>query len=768
MDAAALGSGLHRRLSAKLGAAPLLGLFAATLFLSALLLFSVQPMFAKIVLPRLGGSPSVWAVSMCFFQAVLLAGYCYAHALNRYAPPRLAPVIHLALLAATLLALPIGLSASAQEPPAGDAYLWLIGTLASGVGLPFFAVSANAPLLQSWFARTGHKNAGDPYFLYGASNLGSLVALLAYPFLLEPFLGVATQKSVWTVGFAGLGLGIAACGIALHGSIGRRDAVAVATAPAGTTSPRPTWRQRLSWVGLAAVPSGLLVAYSTYLTTDLASAPFLWVLPLAAFLATFILVFTERPLLNHAILQKLQPVLLCLSLLGLAVSGSNGWGIAILGSTGAFLVTTLVAHRELYLRRPGASDLTEFYLWMSLGGVTGGVFAAIIAPQIFNAIWEFPLLLVLGMACRTGVVARPPASMDLRALVRIAVLALACMLAIGIATRAGLFPANNLPLILFLSGFAGLAVLASQQPLSQFVYAAIMGMTLVILPSAMNRGLSERSFFGVHYVSTSPDKKERHLMHGTTLHGAERLVDATGNPVAAAPPSTYYYPGSPMAQGTSAARVAAGKLDAGLNVGIVGLGAGSMACNSRPGEHWRFFEIDPVVVRLARDSGHFTFLSRCQPKADIVVGDARLTLTKEAPGAFDYLVVDAFSSDSVPVHLLTVEALQLYLSRLAPNGILAMHVSTRHLELTSVVAALARAIPGTKAVLAADNGIPDGEGSDSAPSLVVFVTKTETAMQPIRVYPFVSKLSLTAVTPWTDDYSNILSAFWRRYASTRN
>jgi hypothetical protein len=763
MDAAALRQSLARQLVAHRDSRASLLLFAGTLFLSALLLFSVQPMFARMVLPRLGGSPSVWAVSMCFFQAVLLAGYAYAHALNRYAPARMAPLLHLTLMAGALLALPIGLPASWPEPPAGDAYLWLIGTLAVGVGLPFLAVSANAPLIQAWFARSGHAHARDPYFLYGASNLGSLIALLAYPVLIEPFSGLGAQAGLWTAGFVALGLGLVACGLMMAANTRAMGAEAdpAPAAASGALGVAPTWSRRLAWIALAAVPSGLLVAFTSYLTTDIASAPFLWVLPLAAFLATFILVFCDEPKVSKKLLLALQPALVAAVLFGLAAPGSKGWAIAIIAGSAAFLVTTLVAHRELFEQRPGAAHLTEFYLWMSLGGVIGGVFAALIAPQLFSTIWEFPLLLIAGMACRPGVLAVRPGSEDSREAAFIGLGALTVLLAIAAAMRGGLMPATTLPRFLFLGGFAVLALISRRQPLRQLVATAVMGATIFILPSAMNRGDAERSFFGVHRVTLTADGEMRLLMHGTTIHGAERLVDtATGARLAEPLPATYYHPAGPMAQGVDVARRATGKTEGGLSVGMVGLGAGSMACYSRANEAWRFYEIDPVVVRIAQDPSRFTFLKRCRPAADIVVGDARLTLAKEPDGRFDYLIIDAFSSDAVPVHLLTVEAISLYLDKLAPAGLLAMHVSNRHLDLVQVAAAVTRQVPGTF-VLLADDRTPD-KGFDTAQSHVVYISRSKPTMQEVAKLPFVGPMPDTNIRPWTDDYSDILGAILRK------
>ena len=755
MSSATLAASVSRRIDALKTTGAALAVFAGTIFLSALLLFSVQPMFAKMVLPKLGGSPSVWAVSMCFFQAALLGGYCYAHAVNRWLPTRIAPLVHLTLLALAMLALPIGLPAFGQEPPAGDAYLWLIGVLAVGVGLPFFAVSANAPLLQAWFARSGHPHAADPYFLYAASNLGSLIALLAYPLLIEPASGAAAQANVWTVGFVGLAVAIAACAMLLMAG---QPTTSDAAHPLVSDAPAPTWAKRAEWVGLAFVPSGLLVAFSTYVSTDIASAPLLWVLPLAWFLLTFVVTFRDRPLLPHAWMLRLQTVFVGTTLLGLAFPGGRGHAVATVASVGAFLVSTLVAHRELYVRRPAASGLTGFYLWMSLGGMLGGVFAAIASPQLFSSFWELPLLLVLGMLCRPGLAhawrtdaSRSEACLMLAAIVTGCVV-YAVLLKAGAASPL-YYASSTLALVTLVY-----AVAARETPVRQLAALVAAFSGLVILPSAMNQGDSMRSFFGVHRVAELHDGKVRGLFHGTTLHGSERLLDAEGRKVAAAQPATYYHRDGPMAKGLEAARAATDK--AAVSVGIVGLGAGSMACHARTGDRMRFYEIDPTVVRIARDPARFTYLTRCLPHAEIVLGDARLTLTKAPDAGYDYLLVDAFSSDAVPAHLLSVEALRLYLSKITPNGLLALHVSNRHLDLVSVVSSLVAAVPGTHAVLAYDK--QSEPMYDRLPSMVVFIARREAALEPVRAQPFTIQMPKAVVAPWTDDYSDVLGAMLRQ------
>lgn len=752
-----------------IGDRAVLATYAGTLLLSALLLFSIQPIFAKMVLPKLGGSPSVWAISMCFFQGMLLLGYCYAHAVNRWVPSAWAPVAHVGLLATAYLTLPFGLPPGA-EPPAGDAYLWLVGLLAAGVGLPFFAVSASAPLLQAWFSRTGHPHAADPYFLYGASNLGSLGALLAYPVLIEPVLGLSMQARVWTAGFLLLVALIATAGsimLATSQSEGKPSNGACEAADAAPLR----WSDRLTWTGLAAIPSGLLVAYTSYVTTDVASAPFIWVLPLAVFLATFIMVFRERSALSPEVMAQLQPFAVAVTFTGLAIFGSNGWLAATAGGFAAFFLTTMIAHRVLYERRPHPTQLTEFYLWMSLGGVLGGIFPAIVAPQVFNSVAELPLLLMLGLLCRPAVHAALAEASARRQTVRALAIRLAAIVLAGLVIWYGI-PAlrgvGTIGLVVIL-GFAAKMILSSERPLAQTMHGICAGVALLALPSAMNMGEAERSFFGVHRIVHETVAGEygaaavetRQLVHGTTTHGLELLTDLAGKPETGRPtPASYYHEGSPIARALELARrTAARQTSPGFKVGIVGLGAGTVACYSRSGDQWRFFEIDPVVAHLARR--RFSFLPKCLPDAEIVLGDARLTLAKETGQKFDYLLIDAFSSDAIPVHLITREAMQLYVSKLADNGILALHISNRHVELETVVTALAASIEGLHTAVVAN--VPS-DIRFNYPSHVMLVAKTKAALMPALAWSDARPAPETATAVWTDDFSDILSAIWRRYA----
>ncbi len=679
------------------GSAAALALFIATAFLSAFLLFAIQPLFAKMVLPVLGGSSSVWAVALLFFQAALLAGYAYAHVLTRYVKPSSTGFVHLAVALAAVFVLPIALPDGWREPPPGGLYLWQLGLFTVAVGLPFLAVAANAPLLQAWFARSGHPHARDPYFLYAASNLGSLVALLSYPFVLEPAFGLTALSGYWSLLYLVLIAALAVCfalvrGRAIAVNVPRADALTPAAEAA------PTLGDGLGWCGLALVPAGLLTAFTTHVATDIASAPLLWVLPLALYLSTFVLAFQERVPIPMRVLLPLQAAAVIFALLELSQIRLDKWTLTSGAGVVVFFLSALVAHRTLYLARPRVRDLTGFYLWMSFGGALGGLFSALIAPQIFSEVFEYPLLIALTMACRPGVfarVARPGAELAwLAGIVAAGLLlvwrggawAAACGLSFG---DWGFTPVLALAFAVAVVAFWG------HGP-RQLAAALMMFLAVVMLPSAVRQGNALRSYFGVYRVTLSEGGDYNVLTHGTTLHGAQRVRGKDGHLVADISPGTYYYAGSPMAHVIQHVQARLNAAGAKGRFGIVGLGAGSLACYARKGERWRFFEIDPVVVGIAAKSNYFTFLANCLPDTDIVLGDARLTLAKEPDRSFDLLLIDAFTSDAIPVHLMTAEALKLYASKLKDDGILVLHISNRYLDLDSVLGATLRLVPGLR------------------------------------------------------------------------
>ncbi len=731
-----------------------LAIYTGTIFLSALLLFSVQPMFAKMVLPLLGGASAVWAVSMCFFQALLLLGYAWAHLLERAVAPRLALILQLAVFVLALSALPIGLRTGSAEAATEGAYLQLIAILAAGIGLPFFALAANAPLLQAWFSRIGHTESANAYFLYRASNAGSLAALAAYPFLIEPLLPLRLQSRVWAVGFVLLGVAVTACGLLAL--------MSARIVPSGARSqpdgvPRDIgeyMRVRLTWAFLAFVPSGLLVAFTTYVTTDLASAPLLWVIPLALYLATFIAAFRDRSPISPRLLSIAQPVAVALTLVLMEWDATFAWVLSCAAGTLAFAVTSLICHLKLYEQRPATEHLTDFYLWLSLGGALGGIFSALIAPQVFNNVLEFPLLLALGMACRLGWRQRG-ANADHGQRLLLA-LAAGAFLALVVAYLA---PWSWTPTLRFyaLAVLGAMLVAAYRWPVLEQAAVLALALAVALVPNGNKPIHVARSFYGTHKVVEPPGGIVRLLLHGVTLHGAEWTADAQHGSQVRPRPLTYYHPTGPLARGALLARLAAGGPARPLRVGIVGLGTGAMACHAREGDRWRFFELDPEVIRIATNRAYFTYLSACQPGADLIVGDARLTLAKEAPGSFDYLMIDAFSSDSIPIHLLTVEAMRLYAGLLAPRGVLAIHVSNQNFDLPPIVESNIGHIPELKGVYAQGEG-----GGGAIRSQVVLIARDQAILAPALAWPKARALDAPSVRPWTDDYSDVISPFIAR------
>jgi hypothetical protein len=725
-------------------------LYGATLFASALLLFVVQPMFAKMVLPRLGGAPSVWSVAMVFFQGALLVGYGYAHVLSRALAPGRAALVHLIVLAVAALTLPIGIAAGFERPPESGVAFWLVGLFAASIGLPFVVLSASAPLLQNWFAASGHRQAGNPYVLYAASNLGSFAALLAYPFLIEPLLPLRDQARLWSIGFAALAALVALAGLL----VARRPAAAVAAA---NTDAPPSLADCLRWMALAAVPSGLVIAVTSFVTTDVAAAPFLWVVPLAMYLATFVAVFRERPWFDHATVVRLAPTAVApvaATLLGII---KPHWLAAIGFNLLAFAILMLVCHGELYRRRPAPAHLTTFYLWISVGGAIGGAFAGLLAPYVFSNTYEYPILIAVALLALPGTFAGGAV-----AFLRQAGPFLAAAAAIALARVAA---GSELP------DFADIICKVATVLLVAFIFlrrkrpAQVFALVVLafVLTGAWTPGLNRietsRSFFGVHQVIDTGDGTFRVLMHGTTIHGAERLRDDNGVAVTDRPePLTYYYAGGPISEAIEATRAAHGALGA---VAVVGLGAGSLACHRKASEDWTFYEIDPQVARIARDPRLFRFVPTCAPSAAIVLGDARLTLAASS-ARYDLIILDAFSSDTVPVHLLTQEAFAIYLARLAPHGVLVVHISNRHLDLAPVVAAAGAA----NGLIALRRDVQIGNlvsAKFRASSSVVVLARDAADLGRLASEPGWQRLAPSAAIPaWTDDYSNILGAMIRR------
>ena len=720
-------------------------LFLATIVTGSFLLFLTQPMVARMALPRLGGAPAVWNSAMLVYQALLLGGYAYAHWLSRLAP-RTQAGLHLAMFAVAALWLPIGLAGAV--PSAGSApTFWVPWLLVASIGPLFFIISAQAPLMQRWYALETAR--GEPYALYAASNLGSFAGLISYPLVVEPLLTLEEQSRVWTGGFLLLVLLVAGCAL----TIPRRPREA---APE-ERSPAPARPRIALWIALAAVPSGLMLSTTTPLTTDIVAMPLRWALPLGLYLLSFAIAFANRRGAAVFITQVAPLVILIAGGLAFASGTQRPLFSATLGLSLLFFVAVTL-HAEMYRLRPPADRLTGFYLAMSVGGVLGGAFCAIVAPTLFDWAYEHPLLilaaaLLIPQRNYLAAVERVWADPAWRSRLSLWLPVIALLLSLVGAWRFH----SDVPPMLAYAAIAAIGLMALFSLGRRWVFAACLAALMMSHGGWGTLKLSwhdvrTRSYFGIYTVASTPERDAVSLTHGTTLHGLQN-----SEPGRRQEPTSYYVRESGVGRAFTLAPRLFGP-DA--RIGVVGLGAGTLACYARPGQDWRFFEIDPAVVRIARDSGYFTFLRECAPDADIILGDARLTLAGQRAGALDLLAVDAFSSDSVPMHLLTREAFGVYGRALQPRGILLVHISNRYLDLEPVVAAAARSGGWTAAMLRYQPSEEAEAGNATASVWVAMSRSSDSLDDMIFANSMVSVWETLEPRPgfagWTDDYASIL------------
>ena len=722
-------------------------LFASAMFLSGFLLFMIEPMAARMVLPILGGVPMVWNGCVVFFQIVMLAGYGYAFGASRWLHPRQHVFLHAIVLAAPALVLPFMIQAGSSTPPDGHPLAWLLVLLAGSIGLPFFVLSTSASVFQHWLSRTDHPSARDPYFLYSASNLGCLLALASYPTIVEPMLTLRQQSRLWTIGYVAFVAVAGACAVIAW----RRSAVAgspepiAATAAPGVTAAPLTVARRVRWIALAFVPSSLMLAVTSYVSTDVAAVPLLWIVPLALYLLTFALAFGRHSAAAGSVAARALPILVVPLALLMIAKLRAPFTLIVSLHLAAFAVMALNCHSDLAKDRPEPSRLTEFYFWVSFGGMLGGLFNTLAAPILFNGIVEYPIVVLL--AC---LLFRVPGSPVAR---RRVAADLAVPLAVGTLTALVLvlLTGRGASLAAQLAALSVPALLVFTQRRHAIRFggsmAALIAASLVFGNAGERVLYATRTFFGVYRVSEDLPGRYHGLAHGTTLHGMQALA-----PGRRQEPLTYFHQTGPFGQ----AWVALPKAAAAREVAVVGLGVGSLATYARAGQQWTFFEIDPAIEQIARTPAYFSYMEVCGDRCRVVLGDARISLGRVPERAYDVLVLDAFSSDSIPIHLMTREAVGLYLSRLAPDGVLVMHISNRHLRLAPIVARLAES-QGLVAVQQVENVGPNWpEGKN--PSHWVVMARDRAGLGALATDSRWSPLVASASTPlWTDDFSNILS-----------
>ncbi len=718
-------------------------LFSATAFLSAFLLFLVQPMMAKILLPQFGGAPAVWLVAMVFFQGMLVLGYLYAHKFASRSQRH--SWAHLLVMLVALFS--IGGSKLFNSIPTNPPALGVMLMLLLMIGLPFLAVSANAPLLQRWYATTNATDRNNPYQLYAASNLGSFASLLVYPFVVEPNLTLHEQLGVWKWGFVGLMISLAFCATQIRGSTPLGAPTSTTVTPSATR-----WR----WIVLAAVPSALLMGVINFLAQNIAPIPFLWIVPMSLYLLTFVVAFSAKRKFGTKWLARATPILITSLLLPLVLESTEPLiAMAILHLV-TVSVLMLCCHMTLSDEAPEPTKLTEFFLYISIGGVVGGIFVGFLAPLIFTKYVEYPLALVA--AC---FLLPRPAGQTLSRKDLLLPLAAGVLVLLG-ATFGRLAGLEGTALIGVSIAAPALLTFFCSDKVYRYATAVVLFYVCAQFANVGVPGrvlLSKRSFFGVHRVVESDDGGTLHrsLIHGNTIHGRENA--GSGKPL------TYYYPSGPIGQ--IFLEWASKKPNA--EIGLVGLGVGSLAYYGLPGQKMTYYEIDPAVVKIARDPALFTFLKNCKSPLNIVEGDARLTLSHENR-KFDLLVLDAFTSDSVPLHLLTIEAMKLYVELLKPGGIIAFHISNRYLSLKEVLAAAAQQ-NGMRALLREDSA-PEETRLDDVQRAEIKEGKTDSQWMLIcrsledivplnRDIRWNRMIIEPGVAPWRDDFSNLLDALLR-------
>ncbi|TMF37561.1 MAG: hypothetical protein E6I27_09555 [Chloroflexi bacterium] len=736
--------------------------FALCIFTSAFLMFLVEPMVAKMVLPSVGGTPAVWTTSVLFFQTVLLAGYGYSHWLAMRMTWRRQALVHGTVLLLPLLVLPIHVITGWNPPTSGSPVLYLVLLLSAMAGLPFFVVATTSPLVQHLFSRTDHPDASDPYFLYRASNLGSALGLLAYPALIEPHVGLRAQAQLWTAGYVTFVVLVVLC-LAMV-ALGRRQPAAEPLPVAATVASRTsavTWRRRARWILLAAVPSTWMLAVTSYFTTAIRPLPLLWVIPLVLYLLSFAVVFARRPLVPRRWLNRAYPFY-ALPVLGMVLLGGSGpfFALAVL-HFGAFFLAALLCHGELAADRPSATDLTEFYWWVAVGGAAGGLFSAVIAPFVFNDFLEYPIAIIVAALLRPALAAGRGKRVLIADFGLPAALAAGLLVAVGVTEASGAMArldqitvtsaASASDLVRVLVVFAVPAVISAAFTWRPVRFGLTMAMMLLLslLPVGSQPVLFQaRDFFGVHKVVTNASGDRHELIDGGVIHGVQ-LTDPSLRDV----PTSYYGATSPVGDLFRAEQ----GVDAAWNVAVLGLGAGSIGCYAQPGQSWTYYEIDPVVVGIARNTSFFTFLHDCTPQARVTLGDGRITMAAVPDRSYDLIVLDAFGGDAPPVHLLTREAVQLYMAKLRPGGVLLFNVSNKYIDLASVLATEASSL-SLVSYVRVDRDVTAAEAAHGkTPSSWVVMASQAGNLQDLPNRPGWGQMTATPQFPvWTDDFSDLL------------
>ncbi len=732
-------------------------IYIITIFLSAFLIFLIQPIMSKIILPHLGGGPSVWNISMVFYQLLLLGGYLYAHISHKLFGTKKQAAIHLILLIVSLASLPITLNLNIDIIAARQPISWLIIVLTLSIGAPFFLLSANAPLIQNWFAHTTHKSSHNPYFLYAASNLGSLIALIAYPIIIEPYMEIPNQLNSWSAIYLIFMTMITGCVYLLYNNYQKLERH---NEPI-TRENIPTISRKLYWVILAFIPSSLMLGVTSFITSDIASIPLLWAIPLALYLLSFILTFSSKmPLYKTSVFLHIPLATAAITLIAFEWKFFLPlYAIHII----LFFAVAMVCHGQLSKTKPSTRYLTEFFLWISVGGVLGGMFNSLISPLIFDTIAEYPIIILLSCFLRPKAIFKHTKySKYLDILIPIIVFGLVIFL-LEIRTyipmnfprqirefEAFLFSLSYLAdyntffIAMMLCSFAIIGFLLRNRP-ARLVLAmmAIMVASDIAITNNIQTLEIKRNFFGIVEVQHEPEENYNMLVHGNIIHGLQPVDDKAFNPL------VYYSPLKEIFK----------TLDYSIKnkpVAVLGLGVGTIACHGNKNQIFDFYEINPAIEKIAYNKKYFTYLSKCPPKSNVIIGDGRLEIAKKETGRYGLIVLDAFNSDSIPIHLLTSEAIITYLDKLDNKGLIAFHVSNMNLDFLPILSSIARDLNlHALGVFADPNSV-----QLTFESRWVVMGRNKELMNNLTFNTGWRRLRSNDLKAWTDDYSNILQVLF--------
>jgi len=711
--------------------------YVAAITLSSFLLFLIQPLSAKAMLPLYGGVPAVWNTCMMFFQGMLLAGYFYTYLITRYLSVTSQRLCHLVLIAASALMLPITWNAL-LVPANLHPILYVIALLFSKISLPLFVISTTAPLVQNWFGRTSHPDASDPYFLYSASNIGSLLALFSFPLLLEPFIGRQLLSYLWSVAYGVFALLIMSIAVKQC-----NQPVNIIAALSSTEREKICWVQRGHWLLLSFAPSSLLLAVTQYITTNIASTPLLWILPLTLYLLTFIIVFARKPLISHQWMVREMPYFLIFPLITLTqfTHAAPAWQLIVFHLMG-FFALAMACHGELAIRRPDKSRLTEFYLWMSLGGFLGGIFNSLIAPLVFHGIYEYYIALCICVLLCPAAIKDNNKQLGFRLPLIIIVILFGTYLLhqhySQIHYTKQLFAVIELAVITMI-------ILNHQRPK---IFALNLAIIFIYAQATARSSYGEliwqsRNFFGVSQVYNDKRLNLHIYIDGVTLHGAQLYPDTSGSKTAL----TYYQPVDRIANFLSKSF----STDKTVHVAIAGLGAGTISCMFRH-DVVTFYEINPTVIKIATNPTMFTYLLNCPPKGGIIAGDARYNINHAPEHYYNIILLDAFSSDVIPAHLLTIDAMNVYLHKLKYNGVLIFNITNTYADLKPLLAAMAKQLH----LIALEFDHLPGTPFEYHSNWVVLTKNMAVAEGLHQRFDWKKMIDTESALVWTDDYSNIL------------